>query len=69
VAKLLSQGVDRVAQKVGEEAVETVIAAKNPDRKALTNEVADLWFHTFVLLAQQGIAPEDVWNVLAERRR
>src|SRR5262249_6008488 len=69
VAKLLSEGVDRVAQKVGEEAVEAVIAAKNADRGELAKEVADLWFHTFVLLAQQGMTPEDVWNVLASRRR
>ena len=69
VAKLLSQGVDRVAQKVGEEAVETVIAAKNHDKVVLAGEIADLWFHTFVLLAQQGMTPEDVWAVLQSRRR
>jgi phosphoribosyl-ATP pyrophosphohydrolase/phosphoribosyl-AMP cyclohydrolase len=69
VAKLLSQGVDRVAQKVGEEAVEVVIAAKNPDKEVLAGEIADLWFHTFVLLAQQGMTPEDVWKVLDSRRR
>jgi phosphoribosyl-ATP pyrophosphohydrolase/phosphoribosyl-AMP cyclohydrolase len=69
VAKLLSEGVDGVAQKVGEEAVETVIAAKNADRGELAKEVADLWFHTFILLAQQGMTPEDVWDVLASRRR
>ena len=69
VAKLLSQGVDRVAQKVGEEAVETVIAAKNSDKEVLAGEIADLWFHTFVLLAQQGMTPEDVWKVLELRRR
>ena len=69
VARLLSQGVDRVAQKVGEEAVETVIAAKNADKDTLAREVADLWFHTYILLAQQGMTPEDVWEVLASRRR
>jgi phosphoribosyl-AMP cyclohydrolase / phosphoribosyl-ATP pyrophosphohydrolase len=69
VAKLLDQGVDRVAQKVGEEAVETVIAAKNPDKDAVARELADLWFHTYILLAQQGMTPEDVWTVLADRRR
>ena len=69
VARLLSEGVDRVAQKVGEEAVETVIAAKNADREEVAREVADLWFHTFILLAQQGMTPEDVWKVLASRRR
>jgi phosphoribosyl-AMP cyclohydrolase / phosphoribosyl-ATP pyrophosphohydrolase len=69
VAKLLHEGVDRVAQKVGEEAIETVIAAKNADRDEVAREVADLWFHTFVLLAQQGMSPEDVWKVLELRRR
>jgi len=68
VARLLSEGVDRVAQKVGEEAVETVIAAKNQDREEIAREVADLWFHTYILLAQQGMTPEDVWQVLASRR-
>lgn len=69
VARLLAQGVDRVAKKVGEEATEVVIAAKNADREEVAREVADLWFHTFVLLAQQGMTPEDVWAVLAARRR
>jgi phosphoribosyl-ATP pyrophosphohydrolase/phosphoribosyl-AMP cyclohydrolase len=69
VARLLSQGVDRVARKVGEEATEVVIAAKNSDRDEVAREVADLWFHTFILLAQQGMTPEDVWKVLASRRR
>lgn len=69
VARLLSRGVDRVAQKVGEEAVETVIAAKNADREEVAKELADLWFHTFILLAQQGMTPEDVWSVLESRRR
>jgi phosphoribosyl-ATP pyrophosphohydrolase len=61
--------VDRVAQKVGEEAVETVIAAKNSNGEELAKELADLWFHTFILLAQQGMTPEDVWTVLESRRR
>lgn len=69
VAKLLSEGVDRVAQKVGEEAIEVVIAAKNGDAAAFTREVADLWFHTYVLLAQQGLEPSDVWAELRSRRR
>jgi phosphoribosyl-ATP pyrophosphohydrolase/phosphoribosyl-AMP cyclohydrolase len=69
VARLLSEGVDRVAKKVGEEATEVVIAAKNADREEVAREVADLWFHTFILLAQQGMTPEDVWEVLASRRR
>jgi phosphoribosyl-AMP cyclohydrolase / phosphoribosyl-ATP pyrophosphohydrolase len=69
VARLLHEGVDRVAQKIGEEATEVVIAAKNADRGELAHEIADLWFHTFVLLAQQGMSPEDVWAELRGRRR
>ena len=69
VARLLHEGVDRVARKVGEEATEVVIAAKNGDRDEIAREVADLWFHTFVLLAQQGMTPEDVWDELRRRRR
>ena len=68
VARLLAEGVDRVGKKVGEEATEVIIAAKNADPAELAHEIADLWFHTFVLLAQQGMTPEDVWNELRSRR-
>lgn len=68
VARLISEGVDRIGKKVGEEATEVVIAAKNADRAELAHEVADLWFHTFILLAQQGMTPEDVWSELRSRR-
>jgi phosphoribosyl-ATP pyrophosphohydrolase/phosphoribosyl-AMP cyclohydrolase len=69
VARLLSEGVDRIGKKIGEEATEVVIAAKNGDRAEVAHEVADLWFHTFILLAQQGMTPEDVWAELRGRRR
>jgi len=69
VARLLSEGVDRIAKKVGEEATEVIIAAKNADRAEVAHEIADLWFHTFILLAQQGMTPEDVWDELRGRRR
>lgn len=69
VAKLSAGGVDRIGKKVGEEATEVVIAAKNSDRAELAHEVADLWFHTYVLLAHQGMTPEDVWEELRGRRR
>ena len=68
VASLLEQGLDRIAKKVGEEAAEVIIAAKNRDRAQVAHEVADLWFHTLVLLAEQGMDPADVTAVLAERR-
>jgi phosphoribosyl-AMP cyclohydrolase / phosphoribosyl-ATP pyrophosphohydrolase len=69
VARLLAEGVDRVGKKIGEEATEVVIAAKNGQPEELAHEIADLWFHTFVLLAQQGLSPEDVWAELRQRRR
>jgi phosphoribosyl-AMP cyclohydrolase / phosphoribosyl-ATP pyrophosphohydrolase len=69
VARLLSRGVDLVSKKIGEEATEVVIAAKNADRAELAHEIADLWFHTYVLLAQQGMTPEEVWEELRSRRR
>ena len=69
VAKLAAGGVDRFAKKVGEEATEVVIAAKNNDNDELTREMADLWFHCYLLLAQAGLPPEAVWAELARRRR
>ncbi len=68
VATLLDQGLDRIAKKVGEEAAEVIIAAKNRDRAQVAHEVADLWFHTLVLLAEQGMTPAEVTAVLAARR-
>lgn len=69
VAKLIGAGVDRIGKKIGEEATEVVIAAKNGDRAEIAHEIADLWFHTHVLLAQQGMTPEDVWAELRSRRK
>ncbi|MCP5420772.1 MAG: phosphoribosyl-ATP diphosphatase [Gammaproteobacteria bacterium] len=66
VAKLYAKGLDAILQKVGEEAVETVLAAKNGDTQQLIRETADLWFHTLVMLADQGLGPADV---LAELQR
>ena len=67
VASLYAKGLDSILKKIGEEATETVIAAKGGDHKALIHEVADLWFHTLVLLAQQGLSPDDVLQELARR--
>ncbi|SRR5579884_1179589 len=69
VAKLLDAGVDRIAKKIGEEATEVVIAAKNGDGGEITWEVADLWFHSLVLLAASGLRPADIWQELDRRRR
>ena len=67
VAKLYAKGLDTILKKIGEEATETVIAAKNGDRENLIYETADLWFHTLVLLADQGLHHDDVLNELARR--
>jgi len=67
VAKLYAKGLDSILKKVGEEAAETIIAAKGSDPGQVVYEVADLWFHTLILLAQQGLHPDDVLNELARR--
>lgn len=67
VAKLYAKGLDGVLKKVGEEAAETIIAAKNGDKEHLIYETADLWFHTLVMLAQAGLGPQDILNELARR--
>ena len=67
VAKLYAEGRDAILKKVGEEAIETVLAAKNTDPQALVYETADLWFHTMVMLAEQGLGPQDVLTELKRR--
>lgn len=67
VAKLYAKGTDSILKKVGEEAVETIIAAKGGNREQLVYETADLWFHTLVMLANAGLHPNDVLNELARR--
>jgi len=65
--RLFLEGSNRIIQKVGEEAIETVIAAKNRDKKEIINEVSDLIYHLFVLLAEQNIDLNDIANKLVER--
>ncbi len=67
VAKLYSKGLDAILKKIGEEATETVMAAKDGDADKIIYETADLWFHTMVLLAHQGLKPDDVLNELNRR--
>jgi phosphoribosyl-ATP pyrophosphohydrolase len=67
VASLYAKGLDNILKKVGEEATETVIAAKNGDANQLIYETADLWFHTLVLLAHQDLKPELVLKELERR--
>ncbi|MBT3013818.1 MAG: phosphoribosyl-ATP diphosphatase [Candidatus Thiodiazotropha sp. (ex Lucina aurantia)] len=67
VAKLYAKGLDAILKKVGEEATETVIAAKDGDPEKIVYETADLWFHTLVLLAHQGLSPAHVLQELERR--
>ncbi len=67
VAALLAKGDDAVLKKIGEEATETVLAAKDGDKIRVAAEVADLWFHCLVLLARHGLGPADVLRELARR--
>lgn len=67
VAKLFSKAPDAALKKVGEEATEVVMAAKDGDRDHLIYETADLWFHSMVVLSQAGIRPEEVLQELARR--
>jgi len=67
VAALFAKGEDAILKKIGEEATETVMAAKDGDRLRITAEIADLWFHCLVLLARHGLGPDDVLAELAKR--
>jgi phosphoribosyl-ATP pyrophosphohydrolase len=66
VAQLFAKGDDAMLKKIGEEATETVLAAKSGDRLHLVRETADLWFHCMIVLARHGLGPADV---LAELHR
>jgi phosphoribosyl-ATP pyrophosphohydrolase len=71
-ASLYAKGLNKILEKVGEEATEVILAAKDAETsgrtEALTQEMADLWFHCLVCLAQLNISPDDVLQVLAERQ-
>jgi phosphoribosyl-ATP pyrophosphohydrolase len=67
VASLYHKGLDTILKKIGEEATETVIAAKNGDKEQIIYETADLWFHCMVMLAQQNLHPNDVLQELQRR--
>lgn len=67
VAGLYAKGLDAMLKKIAEEAAETIMAAKDGDPKKIVYETADLWFHTLILLASQGLGPQDVLTELARR--
>ena len=66
VAGLYAKGLDAILKKIGEEATETVLAAKTGERAKIIHETADLWFHTLIMLAQTGLKPD---YILAELDR
>lgn len=67
VAGLYAKGLDAILKKIGEESTELVIAAKAGTPSAVVHEAADLWFHSMVLLIQQGIEPQQILDELARR--
>lgn len=68
-ASLFNEGEDRIIQKIGEEAVEVIIAAKGRGKQKVISEMADLWYHCLVLLAKLNIKPEDIYKELEKRRK
>ena len=67
VASLLAKGKDEILKKIGEEAVEVIIASKAEDKPQLVHELADLWFHCMVLLPEHGLSHEDIFRELEIR--
>ena len=67
VARLFQKGNDAILKKIGEEATETVMAAKDGDRQKIVYEVADLWFHSMLALSAYGLKPADVLAELERR--
>jgi len=66
---LLDKGVDKICKKVGEEAAEVIIAAKNRAPEEVRYEVADLFYHVMVLLAEQGMTPEEIFAEIERRKK
>ena len=67
VASLFEKGMNSILKKIGEEAAETIIAAKEEDDAQVVHETADLWFHTLVMLSARGLGPGDVLAELERR--
>lgn len=69
VASLFRDGIDRIVQKVGEEATEVIVAAKNKKKKEIISEIVDLLFHVLVLLASFEITPKEIFSELQKRKK
>ena len=69
VVSLFQKGRDRIAQKIGEEATEVVIAVKNRRKKEVIEEMADLWFHTLIMMSSLDIKPKDIFDEFERRKK
>ncbi len=69
VSSLLLKGKDEILKKIGEESIEVIIAAKTGDKKQTIYEMADLWFHCLVLMAEEGVSHAEVFAELKDRYR
>ena len=67
VSALFEKGRAEILKKIGEEAVEVIIASNLREKEAIVNELADLWFHCMVLLAEEGLSHDDIFRELAAR--
>ena len=67
VSSLFAKGKDEILKKIGEEAVEVIIASKSADRQQIVHELADLWFHCMVLMSEEGLSHSDIFKELEAR--
>jgi len=67
VSSLLAKGKDEILKKIGEEAIEVIVASKNGDRRQVIYELADLWFHCMMLMPEDGVSHKDVFRELERR--
>jgi phosphoribosyl-ATP pyrophosphohydrolase len=67
VTSLFAKGKDEILKKIGEEAIEVIVASKSGDRRQVIHELADLWFHCMVLMPEDGVSHQDVFRELERR--
>jgi len=67
VSSLFAKGKDEILKKIGEEAIEVIIASKAADRQQVVHELADLWFHCMVLMSEEGLSHSDIFKELERR--
>jgi phosphoribosyl-ATP pyrophosphohydrolase len=67
VSSLLAKGKDEILKKIGEEAIEIIVASKSGDKEQVIHELADLWFHCMVLMPEHGLSHNDIFRELEQR--